>query len=149
MMTYYSTCHKLETQENPNDCTRSTIMKALHYRFSHVSVNLNKCFREFSDYVISVAEINTCKSDTGHWGSYGDHIRGVEQQPKAPLLSVRQSFLSTQSTQAGHQWSSPCDCPLCAKCVSAYHYCHYSEVSSGRDVLCRNKETGPLGVMPS
>lgn len=54
--------------------------------FSHVSVNLSKCFREFSNYVINVSEINTCKSVTGHWGSYGDHIRAVEQQPTAPLL---------------------------------------------------------------
>lgn len=149
-MTYYSTCHKLESQENPNDCTHSKIMKALHYHFSHVIVNLDKCFGEFSDYVISVAEINTWKSVTGHWGSYGDHIRAVEQQPKAPLLCQldRASWVHSPHRQVTNEvhhvtvhsvpsvWA-PTITVIILRSVQA-------ETCSAN-----NKEIGPLGVMPS
>lgn len=105
--------------------------------------------RCFSGVVISVAEI---KSAVCHrplriilrsYQSSGAAARG------ASPLSARWSFLSTQSTQADHQWSSPCDCPLCIKCACAHHYCHHSEVSSGREGLCSNEESRLLDIMLS
>lgn len=99
--------------------------------------------------------LSTLFKASGCWWSFGDHTRSVEEQRRSsggaveeprrssggaaeppPLSTI---LRSTQSKQAGHKWSLPCDCPLCAKCGRALQLLFF-KVTSGWDGLSSIKD---------
>lgn len=79
----------------------------------------------------------------------GDHTRAVEETWRSQRRATEEPWRSrrgaaeplplstilrgTQSRLAGHEWSSPCDCPLRAKCGRALQLLFF-KVTSGSQV---------------